>query len=77
MKWASSQTAYEMSGHVQVAKYMHLPTIAQKEREATASHSASVEGDMSAVRHHFGQGVVTALHSSILKCQRMDEVNWA
>ena len=69
--------AYEMSGHVQVAKYMHLPTIAQKGREATASRSISVEGDMSAVRCHFGQGVVTAWHLSILKCRRMDEVNWA
>lgn len=69
--------AYEMSGHVQVAKSMHLPTIAQKGREATASRSVSVEGDMSAVRRHFGQSIVTAWHSSILKCRRMDEVNWA
>ena len=68
---------YEMSGRMQVAKYMHLPTIAQKGREATASCSISVEGDMSAVRCHFGQGVVTTLHLSILKCRRMEEVNWA
>ena len=72
---ASSQMAYKMSGLVQVARYMHLPTRAQYGSDTTLLRSSSVDGDMSNVRRHFGHGVVVELQDSILNSQRMWVVN--
>ena len=75
MYHASSRMAYEMSGLVQVARYMHLLTRAQYGSDATLLRSSSVDGDMSDVRRHFGHGVVVELQDSIPNSERMWVVN--
>jgi hypothetical protein len=71
MNFASSQTAKEMSGQVQLDRYMHFPTIAQEGSFAAATRSSSVVGHIELVRRKVGQGVLTELQCSMLKSDKI------
>ena len=75
MNFASSRTAYEMSGLVVVERYMTLPTSAAYGTDFIASRSASVFGQESVVRMMCdGSGVDVVLHVSMLKSRRIEAV---
>ena len=71
MNLASSHTVYAMSGRVQVARYMHFPTMVVYGKSFPFSMSSGVAGDR---RVPGSMGVVTELQAEYLKSCRMDSV---
>jgi len=75
MNFAKSWTEKEMSGQVQLARYMHLPMMVQYGSRAAFFWSLSDDGDMLVVRQKDGQGVLTMLQFSMWKLARICVMN--